>query len=41
MRILYGGESDEIVHRLITDGEWGIVLWIVLTMNRMIKVITK
>lgn len=41
MRILNGCEFDEVIHRFFSDGEWRIVIWIVLTMNCVIKVIAE
>ena len=41
MRILNGCEFDEIIHRFISNGEWRIAIWIVLTMNCVIKVIAE
>ena len=38
--ILDGCEPDEIVHRVIANGEWRIAVRVVLTTNRVVKVIT-
>lgn len=41
VRILDGGEADEVVHGFISDCEWWIAVGIVLAMDGMIKVVTE
>ena len=41
VQIFYGRESNEIIHHLITNGEWRITIGIVLTLGGMVKVITQ
>lgn len=41
VRILDGGEVDEVVHGFISDCEWGIPVGIVLKMDGMVKVVAE
>ena len=41
MRILNGGEADEVVHGFISDCEWWIAVGIVLTMDGMVEVVAE
>ena len=41
MRVLYGGEADEVVHGFISDGEWWIAVGIVLAMDGVIEVVAE
>ena len=41
VRILDGGEADEVVHGYISDNEWWIEVGIVLTINSMVKVVAE
>lgn len=41
MRILDGGEADEVVHGFISDYEWWIAVGIVLKMDGMVKVVAE
>ena len=41
VRILNGGEADEVVHGFISDYEWRIAVGIVLMMDGMVKVVAE
>ena len=41
VRILDGGEADEVVHGFISDYEWWIAVGIVLKMDGMVKVVAE
>ena len=41
VRILDGGEADEVVHGFISDCEWWIAIGIVLKMDGMVKVVAE
>lgn len=41
VRILDGGEADEVVHGFISDCEWWIAVGIVLKMDGMVKVVAE
>lgn len=41
VRILDGGEADEVVHSFFSDCEWWIAFWIVLAMYGVVKVVAK
>ena len=41
VRILNGGEADEVVHGFISDCEWWIAVGIVLAMDGVIEVVAE
>ena len=41
VRVLDGGEADEVVHGFISDYEWWIAVGIVLKMDGMVKVVAE
>ena len=41
VRVLDSGEADEVVHSFVTNGEWWIAFWIVLTIDGVVKVVAE
>ena len=41
VRVLDGGEADEVVHGFISDYEWWIAVGIVLAMDGVIEVVAE